>query len=52
VPPSTNHVWPTTKLDRGDARKAIASATSSGRPQRPIGIGIWSRFAGQPRRGT
>ena len=36
---------PVTKLARSEARNAITSATSSGRPNRPIGIGCFSSMA-------
>ena len=38
IPPSTVISAPVVKLDALEARKRIVSATSSGRPQRRIGI--------------
>src|SRR5262249_37617115 len=38
MPPSTVQVWPVTVPARGEARKAITPATSSGVPRRPSGM--------------
>lgn len=42
MPPSTRNLAPVSHFARGEARKAIISATSLGSPGRPIGTFRWS----------
>ena len=43
-PPSTTSMWPVTKLAASDARNTAAPASSSTRPNRPIGVRISSSW--------